>query len=332
MRNIKCSACFFFLLCLVEGMTTLGSEKGSSISGGLTLSDAGTNCDRVEVDLEHPMGFDSRKAYTDWFCNFTFSNLEPGTYYLHVAMPGYMDSRETIQVEDSVNETVMLPLKRATDRPADSSTSGSFVVDVSEFRRPQPVAAVRLYQESLVSRKKGETQEATRLLEKAIETAPDFYAAHNDLGLAYESDGRFEAAADQLWKAHAINMKNAQPLINLGSLYLITGDLEEAKRVSNMAVEADSHSPFAFFNLGMALYRRSELQQAETAFLKTLCLAPSMMVTRLPLAGVYVKLGKLDHATKQLDIFLEKAPASPQRTEAEQLREGIQEAIKEQAN
>jgi tetratricopeptide (TPR) repeat protein len=97
-------------------------------------------------------------------------------------------------------------------------------------------------------------------------------------------------------------------------------------------VEADSDSAPAFFNLGLALYRKSEFQQAENALLKTLNLAPSLLLARLALADVYVKLARLGDALKQLDLYLEKAPECPQRTQAEQLRTEILMVISDREN
>jgi len=133
-------------------------------------------------------------------------------------------------------------------------------------------------------------------------------------------------------ESHAINSSNAAPLINLGALSLEMGDLAEAERVSHMAVEADSDSAPAFFNLGVALYRESEFQQAENALLKSLSLAPSIMMARLALANVYVKLGRLADALKQLDLYLAKAPECPERTQAERLRDEILVVITDREN
>jgi len=336
MRNISRSILIFFLSFFLSwtlaGVTELSAEESAGVSGALRLPDVNRNCDGVTVGLEQPFGIELRHTHTDWLCNFAFNNLEPGVYYIHVGMPGYLEVRQPVHVEKALDSRVALVLDRGIDPASDSSPSGSPIVDASEILRMYPEEAVRLYKESIESRRKGKAEEAARQLERALSIAPEFYAALNDLGLAYQSLGRFDDAGAHLWKAHAINSNSAAPLINLGALYLATGDLAEAVRVSNMAVEADSHSALAFFNLGMALYRKSDFQQAENAYLKTLSLAPSLLVAHLALTDAYVKMRRLGDAAKQLDLYLEKAPECPQRTQAEHLREKILLIIRARAN
>jgi tetratricopeptide (TPR) repeat protein len=300
---------------------TASADGGPGLSGQLTFSNAGVNCDGVEINLERSYGVQVRQAYTDLICNFQFHDVGPGAYYLHVAVPGYVEVRQPVRIVDrGVISRVTLFMNRATDYQPPSS---DFIVDASEILAQYPKAAVRHYQKSVEHREEGKSEQAILELEEAVELAPDFYAAHNDLGSLYGTLGQFDDAIDHLWRARDLNANNADPLITLSTLFLEKGELEDAERISTLAVETDPRSGLAFFNLGMALYRRSKMDRAEEAFLKALRLAPSILETRLALANVYGKLGRFDRILEQLDHYLEKAPDSPQRTQAERVREEI---------
>lgn len=308
-----------------------------SISGQLNFVEVGMACDDVPVGLEQSYGTEIRQVKTDLLCGFSFRNVAPGLYYLHVAVPGYEEVHQPARVlEQHVNSRTIISMNRIAgySHSSDDSnhqSSDDIVLDISELPSQYPKEAVRLYEESVKSRKKGKAEQAARELEMALSIAPEFYAAHNDLGIVYDTLGRFDDAAIHFWKAHDINSTKAAPLINLSALLLERGEYEEAERVAKLAVDIDPLSAQGFFNLGMARYRRSENELAEKSFLTALHLAPALLETRFALANVYGKLGRLDSLLEQLDFYIEKAPAGIQRSQAEQLREKVLNIINQQS-
>ena len=168
--------------------------------------------------------------------------------------------------------------------------------------------------------------------EQTVQIAPDFYDAHNDLGSVYRSLGRYDDAVRHLWRARDLNANNADPLITLSAIHLEKNDLGEAERVAVLAVETDSRSALAFFSLGMAQYRRSKFESAETSLIRALNLAPEMLELRLALANVYGKRRRFDDLLKQLDQYLSEAPKDSRRLQAERLREQVLKIIEEQRN
>jgi len=144
--------------------------------------------------------------------------------------------------------------------------------------------------------------------------------------------GRYDDAVRHLWRARDLNANNADPLITLSAIHLEKNDLGEAERVAVLAVETDSRSALAFFSLGMAQYRRSKFESAETSLIRALNLAPEMLELRLALANVYGKRRRFDDLLKQLDQYLSEAPKDSRRLQAERLREQVLKIIEEQRN
>src|SRR5262249_30714541 len=70
--------------------------------------------------------------------------------------------------------------------------------------------------------------EAVRVLERAVQLAPDDHRAHNSLGSAYLINLRMEDAAEQFSKALELDPKDEYANLNLGNLARGAGDYERA--------------------------------------------------------------------------------------------------------
>src|SRR6185295_8373789 len=148
--------------------------------------------------------------------------------------------------------TVLVAPRR---RASAAATEGPAIIDASEYLSAYPKKAVELYKKGLENKKKGKNEQATKFFEQAIEVAPNFYAAHNALGLAYRDAGRREDAEKEFLKAHDLNRSDAEPLINLTGIYLDENDAGRAVETGEQAVKANARSAPAFFTLGLALYK-----------------------------------------------------------------------------
>ncbi len=70
--------------------------------------------------------------------------------------------------------------------------------------------------------------EAIASFGKAVQIKPDYVEAHNNLGLALQSRGRFEEAIASFGKALQIKPDYAEAHNNLGAALKYQGRLEEA--------------------------------------------------------------------------------------------------------
>src|SRR5207249_6114194 len=103
------------------------------------------------------------------------------------------------------------------------------IVDISQMKEALPKKAVQDYEKALEEKKKGQTERATRLLEEAVQLAPNFYHAHNNLGLLYQGAKRYRDAEKEYQRARELNRKNVQPLTNLGVLYSEESDARRSE-------------------------------------------------------------------------------------------------------
>ncbi len=174
-----------------------------------------------------------------------------------------------------------------------------------------------------------------KLLEEAIRIAPNFFHAHNNLGLLYLFEKRYADAETEFRRSHELSPKSERPLVNMGSLYIeeamlkkddreVSGKLlDQALDALELSVKLNPRSASGYFLLGQANYRSSFFEEAETAFKKAQNIDPNLVAARLMLANVYVKQEKWAEAMDALDTYLKDYPKSADRTSVEELRERV---------
>jgi predicted O-linked N-acetylglucosamine transferase (SPINDLY family) len=118
---------------------------------------------------------------------------------------------------------------------------------------------------SLVGRR-GETEEAERLLILAIAAAPGLFDAHFNLGNLYRKLGRFREAAAAFEEALRIAPDSPQALVNLGLAVSDGGDWPRAVEAFARAATIAPHVPEVLNLLGDALGRCGRSAEAIAAF------------------------------------------------------------------
>jgi Flp pilus assembly protein TadD len=325
MRFHKASLIAAAFIVLISTATFLDAQR--PISGRLIFENGEVVCEQqCIVSLVAFGGRPVETVLADLGAHFGFSSVpRGGSYSIRVEIEGYEPVMQPIQeYESGLGMNVLVHLVRKQSQSV-SSAAGD-VVDVSEFLKRYPKKAVSLFEKGSEALKKNKNNDAVEYLEKAVQLAPAFYEAHNQLGVAYRQAGRFEDAEREFLKAHELNAAGVQPLVNLTTLYLEENDSVSAVRVGEQAVRANSRSAPAFFTLGVALYKAAQLDRAEAALKRALDLAPKMANVRLMLANVYMKLRRYDNTLEQLNAYITENPNGQQLKDAMQMRTQLLEA------
>jgi Tfp pilus assembly protein PilF len=311
------------LMTIVPLSTWAQGNRDRTISGKL-MFDQGVSCDRVKVELEVAEMQPVETVYADATCSFRFVQPASGHYMIHVDVDGYEEVHQRIENTDVEGYTTiqMIPASGRISRKEHTQAS----LDVSEVLDQYPRKAVDLYGKALDSHKKGKIDQAIKQLQEALKIAPNFYPAHNTLGMIYRDAGQLDNAEEQFVQAHQINSHNPDPLVNLSSLYLQENKPERAAEVSQEAVLENSRSAPALFNWGVALYKLSKLDKAEEVLKRALDVAPKMAQVHLALANVYLKLRRYDSLLDQLNTYLEQNPKGRDREQVEHLRDQVLKA------
>jgi tetratricopeptide (TPR) repeat protein len=325
MRWTLLAALLISIAAFQAGTVSLLAEPGTTQLSGRIWSPYGqTPCDLCTLSLESG-GIRIASTFTDGAGTFTFNNVRPGSYVIRGTVDGFND----IEVRVDVNSagalsplTIILEPKASVPTPS----TGPPVVDVSSLMDRYPKKAVDLYKKAGKCEEKGNAGEAITELEEAIRIAPDFYQAHDDLGKLYKSARRLDDAEHEFVAARDLNRSNAEPLIQLTALYIDRNEPDRAVTTGEEAIQKDSRSASAFFNLGLALYRVSRLDRARDVLKRALVLAPTAPQIHLLLVNVYTRLHDWDNARAELDSYLQQNPNGSDRALAEEMRRQLVEA------
>jgi len=95
-----------------------------------------------------------------------------------------------------------------------------------------------------------------------------------NLALAYEEMGKEKKATYNYKEALKIDSKNAEALCNLGNLYYVSGDLEEAKQCLEQSIKNKPTLDAALNNLGLVNMAYGDFKAAKKKFIDTLKINP----------------------------------------------------------
>ncbi|HEY2383849.1 MAG TPA: tetratricopeptide repeat protein [Terriglobia bacterium] len=309
------------LILLLSPTTSPAAERSQTVTGRFLFENGDFACDHCMVTLLansiRPIG----TTFVDLSGRFTFTNVPPGMYTVHADIDGFEPVNQTVDL-DGVDANLLIAIVR---RPPVVSNAGD-VVNVREFKEIYPKKAVSYFEKGSSALEGKKYEEAIKDLHEAIQFAPEFYEAHNQLGIAYRDSGQTDDAEKEFIAAHQLNSTGVAPLLNLTTLYLDEDKPDRAVTTGEEAVKINSHSAPAFFSLGVALYKVASLDRAEAAFKRALELAPKMPSVRLMLANVYLKLHRYDRTLDQLNSYIAENPHGQHLSDVQQLRDQLMKA------
>jgi Flp pilus assembly protein TadD len=322
-----------------------------SISGRIVFGMTNPPEERIEVRLVGLGAQVLATAFSDIGGNFEFRNLQPGAYIIHIDFPGFEEVREPVEVRNlgGRNANVSILMNRILDvrrqeGPDGLPTDDPDVIDVSEMQTTYPKKAIDEYKRALEDSRKGDTEKAMKRLQEALKLAPDFYHAHNNLGVIYQRRGQYREAENEYRTARELSPTSQQPLVNLGSLFIQEADsrqadgrrvvgqlLDDAMDLLDEAIRMRPLSGIAHYYLGAANYKSSFYEEAEASLKRAHELEPGMSMVRLMLANVFMKQNRWDEVLSELDAYLKESPKASDRAAIEQMRAKIAEGLETQA-
>jgi Tfp pilus assembly protein PilF len=320
LRKALAAVCLF-LAAVTSAHAQNNQNRGTNYTvRGRLLSDTLLS-DNIQVSLE--LGAQTlRTVYADIAGGFEFQRLLPGDYYLIVKIPGYEDVRQSVQsAPASLSDPVNIHLVKQTVKVVQVDKSPS-TIDVADLNRDYPKKAVDEFEAAQDENRKGNTAKAAERLEHAVSIAPKFYSAHNSLGIAYQKLRRYNESEREFRRARELNPHSADPLVNLGGLFIQEADdavfsdvpglrdksIKQALDILKMAVELNPRSGSAFYLLGRAEFESAIYADAETNLKRALDLDNHLVEVRLVLANLYIRQMKWHDALTNLDAYLAENP------------------------
>jgi arylsulfatase A-like enzyme/Flp pilus assembly protein TadD len=172
--------------------------------------------------------------------------------------------------------------------------------------RPLDAESVSLYAVYLT--------EAGRAKEAAEVLAPYMTAVQPDLdvltarGMALASLDRRQEALETFQRARATDPSNARVLVNIGTVYLMAGDLARARQAFEAALDVDAGVARAHNSLGVIAAREGRTDEAIERWRRAVALDPRDYQTLFNLGVTLRKAGRAAEARPYLESYLKAAP------------------------
>ncbi|HTS13339.1 MAG TPA: tetratricopeptide repeat protein [Candidatus Limnocylindrales bacterium] len=146
-------------------------------------------------------------------------------------------------------------------------------------------------------------QEAIHAFEECLKLDPKNVKAEDNLGLSYYGLGRTDDALKAYktaieWQSQAAE-KDAQPFIDLGTLYIEKNQPKEALPYLEQAMQIAPGDAKGHEELGKAHSALNDLPKAQSEFEKAVTLAPNVARLHYMLGQVYRREGMIDKAKEQ---------------------------------
>ncbi|HEY1575704.1 MAG TPA: tetratricopeptide repeat protein [Terracidiphilus sp.] len=139
----------------------------------------------------------------------------------------------------------------------------------------------------------------------ALQLDPRDAKAENGLGLVFESDAQPAAALDAFQKAIAWDesnpRKSEEPYVNLGSLLLEQGRIQDAIKPLETAVVLAPGNAYCHMRLGTMYFRAGKMEQAQQQLEKATQLDPENAPAHYQLGRIYKVTHQPDRATAEFD-------------------------------
>jgi Tfp pilus assembly protein PilF len=168
----------------------------------------------------------------------------------------------------------------------------------------------------------GRHEDAIRVLQRALEIAPDSPAVQLNLGSALGAQGRTEEAIQCFRRAVALEPGSVDGLTNLATAYLTLGRTTEAAAALESAVRADPESVTAQALLGHALLALGQSDAALARFQRALALNPRDGMAHFGVGLVSLARGDLGEAERQQRILVGLDPALAEQLASRMARAG----------
>jgi tetratricopeptide (TPR) repeat protein len=142
----------------------------------------------------------------------------------------------------------------------------------------------------------GRYQDALESCKQAIRIEPDYADAHNNLGNVYLSLGRWQYAIEAYKQAIKIKPDYADAHNNLGNAYLSLGRYQDALEAYKQAIKIEPYYADAHNNLGNAYLSLGRYQDAVEAYKQAIKIKPDFAEAHNDLGVAYLSLGRYQDA------------------------------------
>jgi tetratricopeptide (TPR) repeat protein len=337
LARLRTSTLLFFVsfLALISTCSRMATaqETLGNIVGRVRISRGDAPPERILVSLNlHQTPMDS--TYTDSEGTFGFHGLHPESYEIIVNDEAYEPVQTTADIPPSSLSPIvfvdirLVPKEKSRPSGADLKQSGTnpHLADAHDYSQSFPKKAVKEFEKGVASDHDNKPEDAITHYRKAIDIAPDYFPARNNLGALYLNKSDFKDAEEQFRASIRIDQNEAQAYFNLSNVLMLTNRLDESETVLSSGLQRRPDSAYGHFLQGCLYTRAGKLPEAEKSLQNALQLDAKMPQVYLQLVNLYVRENRRQDAIGELQTFLKAFPSAPAAPKAQQMLNQLQAA------
>jgi Flp pilus assembly protein TadD len=185
-------------------------------------------------------------------------------------------------------------------------------------RKPRPIneariAAMYMNNRAAESLMQNNISEAYAWAKGAALRDPEFFIAHNTLGVVYRRNASYTQAQRAFEHVLTLAPDNLQALSNLALVLRDQGRLGEAEAVNQRLVQLQPHPPYHYFEQGQKAFANGDLETAREHFAREVQRASYNAEFHYWLAVTHHKLGNRAHASEHLARAVENSTTQRER-------------------
>jgi len=248
---------------------------------------------------------------------FRFHKLLPGTYTVVVFSPERGEARRTVEVGPGTagsRRRVSIDLNFAPGDFTLADPTRQHTVSTRDLAIPE--RAQHDYDEARKALSHRDTASAVSHLERAVDAAPQFAAAWNELGtIAYQTQN-FARAEECFLHALDDDPRAYEPLVNLGGVEVTLNKTERALDYNIFAVLTRPNDALANSQLGMSYFQAGNDDLALKYLKIARALDPAHFShPQLLMAEIHLRRNERTAAAADLEDFLKFHPDWPKAAE-----------------
>ena len=305
-------------------------EGNGNIVGRIRASKAALPSEALLVSV-HTRGQLVGNVYADSEGKFGFYDLAPNAYEVTLTVQGYEPITQVVRIDPLLSPTqfvelVLNPVAVRAQQPGDQRPKGSnpYLINAAGLLATVPKSARKDFEKAVKVDREGKTEEAITLYRRALEKAPEFYPARNNLGSDYLAKRDYTRAEKQFSEVIRENSQDSEAYFNLGNVYLLTKRFHESNAILLQGMSKDSNSAFGHFLLGSVYEQVGRFADAERELRKTLEIEPTYAKSHLQLVNLYMAQKNTAAARNELQTFIAKFPENPFSAKARELLEKLE--------
>ncbi len=191
--------------------------------------------------------------------------------------------------------------------PAGATAASSDAELVDPKDRAHIAALIARAEGMLLARR---TTEGIALLKRVVDEDPQNTFVATRIGLLYKQDGAWDASAEWLGLALAIDPAHVEAAYQLADTHYRAGRADSAASYFQRAIELEPRRVAAHTNLGVCLMRLGDTEGARRAVQRAIDLAPDQAAPRASLGAIELALG---HHERALELLETARDLDPQR-------------------